>query len=48
MKKFVGGMLVVLVILYIVLPDVVPGPVDDIIVALLGVAANRRFADDDS
>lgn len=38
------GMLIILVLLYIISPiDVCPGsPVDDIIVLLLGVAANKN------
>lgn len=40
MKEVMKGMLVVLVILYIVSPfDLCPGPIDDILVLLLGVAA---------
>ena len=37
------GMLIVLVILYIVSPiDFAPGPVDDAIVLLLGLAATKK------
>ena len=37
------GMLIILVILYIVSPiDFVPGPVDDAIVLLLGLAAAKK------
>lgn len=40
MRDVIKGMLVVLVILYIVSPiDLCPGPIDDIMVLLLGVAA---------
>ena len=40
MKEVMKGMLVVLVILYIVSPiDLCPGPIDDVLVLLLGVAA---------
>jgi uncharacterized membrane protein YkvA (DUF1232 family) len=36
------GMLIVLVILYVISPiDFVPGPVDDAIVILLGIAATH-------
>lgn len=37
------GMLIILVILYIVSPiDFAPGPIDDIIVLLIGVAAAKN------
>ena len=35
-------LLLVLVILYCVLPDPVPGPIDDVIIALCALAAGRR------
>ena len=42
MNSLMKGMLIVLVLLYAISPiDLVPGPVDDIIVILLGVAATR-------
>ena len=42
MNGVAKGMILVLVILYIVSPiDVCPGPVDDIIVLLLGIAATK-------
>jgi uncharacterized membrane protein YkvA (DUF1232 family) len=38
------GMLLVLVILYVLSPvDACPGPVDDIIVLLIGLAAQKRI-----
>ena len=40
-----GGMktlLLILVILYCVMPDPVPGPLDDAIIVLCAVAAGRR------
>ena len=43
-----GGMktlLLVLVILYCVMPDPVPGPLDDAIIVLCAVAAGRRSQD---
>ncbi len=44
MNQFAKGMLVVLVIFYIVSPlDLAPGPVDDAIVLLLGMAASKRI-----
>jgi uncharacterized membrane protein YkvA (DUF1232 family) len=42
---FVKGMIVILVIIYIVSPvDALPGPIDDVIVALLGIAASKKIA----
>ncbi len=36
------GILILLVILYVISPiDAAPGPIDDIIVVLLGIAAQR-------
>jgi len=43
MNGVAKGMLIVLVILYVVSPiDFAPGPIDDIIVILLGMAAQKR------
>lgn len=37
------GMLMILVLLYIISPiDLCPGPVDDVIVLLFGIAANKN------
>ena len=45
MKDVVKGMLLVLVILYIVSPiDACPGPIDDLIVLFIGLAARKRTA----
>ena len=45
MSDVVKGMLLVLMILYIVSPvDACPGPIDDIIVLLIGVAASKGAA----
>ena len=42
MNGFVKGILFVVVLIYIVSPiDFLPGPVDDIIVLLLGIAAQK-------
>ncbi len=42
MNGVVKGMLVILVILYVVSPvDLSPGPIDDIIVILLGIAGAK-------
>lgn len=51
MSGVVKGMLIVLVILYIVSPvDLCPGPVDDIIVLLVSLAAQKginKISEDD-
>ena len=45
MRELFKGMLIVLVIFYIVSPiDLAPGPVDDIIVGLIGLAQVKRLA----
>ena len=47
MNDVAKGMLILLMILYIVSPiDACPGPIDDIIVAIIGFAATRRKAID--
>lgn len=44
MNDVAKGMLIVLIILYVVSPlDCAPGPIDDIIVILLGWAAHKRL-----
>ncbi len=44
MNGVAKGMLLVLIILYVVSPiDLCPGPIDDIIVILLGVAARKSI-----
>ena len=45
MNGFVKGILFVVVLIYIVSPiDFLPGPIDDIIVLLLGIAAQKGLA----
>lgn len=42
MSGVMKGMILVLMILYIVSPiDVCPGPIDDILVLLIGIAATK-------
>ena len=42
MNDLMKGMILVLMILYIVSPlDVCPGPIDDLIVILIGMAAHK-------
>ena len=43
MNDIAKGMIIVLIILYIVSPiDACPGPIDDIILALIGFAAAKH------
>lgn len=43
MGDFGKGMFVILMVLYILSPvDACPGPIDDLIVLLIGLAASRR------
>ncbi len=45
MGDSVKGILIILMIMYIVSPvDACPGPIDDIIVLLIGLAASRGAA----
>mgnify|MGYP003207205901 CR=1 FL=1 len=42
MSGVIKGMLIILMILYIISPiDFVPGPIDDILVLLLGIASQK-------
>ena len=44
MNGVMKGMLLILIILYVLSPlDLCPGPVDDIIVILLGLATNKKI-----
>lgn len=46
MNGVAKGMLLVLMILYIVSPlDMCPGPIDDLIVLLVGIAAQKSLRD---
>lgn len=46
MNNAVKGMILVLMILYIISPiDACPGPIDDVIVLLLGIAARKRLSE---
>ncbi len=48
MQGITKVIVLIAVIVYIVSPvDLVPGPIDDIIVLLLTVAANKRLKHDD-
>lgn len=46
MSGFAKGILLLLVILYVISPiDLCPGPIDDIIAVVLGVAAQLKLGD---
>lgn len=45
MNEIAKGMIIVLVIIYIVSPiDLSPGPIDDLVVGLIGIAASKAKA----
>lgn len=47
MNDFLKGVVFIAVVVYVVSPiDAAPGPVDDLIVALLGLAASKRIVAD--
>ncbi len=49
MNDLMKGLVIMAILMYIVSPiDLAPGPIDDIIVLLLGLAASRKqLADND-
>ena len=48
MNDFMTGLVIMAVLMYIVSPiDAAPGPIDDIIVLLLGLASRKQLADND-
>ena len=48
MNDLMKGLVIMAVLMYIVLPiDAAPGPIDDIIVLLLGLASRKQLADND-
>lgn len=48
MNDLMKGLVIMAILMYIVSPvDVVPGPVDDIIVLLLGIASQKKLAEND-
>ena len=48
MNDLMKGIVLVAVFMYIVSPvDAVPGPIDDVIVLLMGLAARKRLANTD-
>ncbi len=45
MSGIIKGMIIVLMILYVLSPaDLCPGPIDDLIVVLVGLAANKGIS----
>ncbi len=48
MNDVMKGLVIMAILMYILSPiDAVPGPVDDIIVLLLGIASQKKLADND-
>lgn len=48
MNDLMKGIVIMAILVYILsLVDAVPGPVDDIIVLLLGLASRKQLADND-
>lgn len=48
MNDLMKGLVIMAILMYIVSPvDAVPGPVDDIIVLLLGIASQKKLAEND-
>ena len=48
MNDLMKGLVIMAILMYIVSPiDLAPGPLDDIIVLLLGLASRKQLADHD-
>ena len=48
MNDLMKGLVIVAILMYIVSPiDAAPGPIDDIIVLLLGLASRKQLVDND-
>ncbi len=46
MDRALKGMLILLVLIYVISPlDLCPGPIDDAIVVLLGLASQKKLPD---
>lgn len=45
MKESMKFLILILVLLYFVSPDPVPGPIDDAIVLIMGLAVRNRLTD---
>lgn len=48
MNNCFKGLVIMAILMYIVSPvDAMPGPIDDIIVLLLGIASQKKLAEND-
>lgn len=48
MNNLMKGLVIMAILMYIVSPvDAMPGPIDDIIVLLLGIASQKKLAEND-
>ena len=48
MNDLMKGLVIMAILMYIVSPiDLAPGPIDDIIVLLLGLASRKQLTDND-
>lgn len=48
MSNLMKGLVIMAILMYIVSPvDAMPGPIDDIIVLLLGIASQKKLAEND-
>lgn len=48
MNNLMKGLVIMAILMYIVSPvDAMPGPIDDIIVLLLGIASQKKLAESD-
>ena len=48
MNDLMKGLVIMAILMYIVSPiDLAPGPIDDIIALLLGLASRKQLADND-
>ena len=48
MNNLIKGLVIMGILMYIVSPiDIAPGPVDDFIVLLLGIASRKQLANND-
>ena len=44
MNNFIKGMILTMMIIYIVYPvDVCPGPIDDVLIFVIGLAAQKKI-----
>ena len=43
MHKYMKVLIFIIVALYWVMPDIAPGPIDDLIVLIIGAIVNKKF-----